>query len=85
MQMGLRTLEDTDGTTWQVWDVVPINAHEGLEKGWLCFERNGEKRRLTPIPEDWETRSDAELLVFCRAAEAVKPRRRIMSMAEAGG
>lgn len=25
----------------------------GLGSGWLCFEAQVEKRRLTPIPEDW--------------------------------
>lgn len=25
----------------------------GLDDGWLCFEASAEKRRLTPIPQDW--------------------------------
>lgn len=25
----------------------------GLNEGWLCFEARDEKRRLTPIPEEW--------------------------------
>lgn len=25
----------------------------GLHAGWLCFETQGEKRRLSPIPADW--------------------------------
>jgi hypothetical protein len=26
----------------------------GLDSGWLCFEAGAEKRRLTPIPPDWQ-------------------------------
>jgi hypothetical protein len=40
----------------------------GLDGGWLCFENALEKRRLTPIPEDWQRCSAAELEQYCRAA-----------------
>ena len=33
----------------------------GLDDGWLCFEAPAEKRRLTPIPQDW-LRCDDECL-----------------------
>lgn len=40
--------------------------------GWLAFEREGERRRLSPIPAQWEGLSDAELCVLCdRAAPYV--------------
>ena len=26
----------------------------GLDGGWLCFEAGAEKRRLSPIPTDWQ-------------------------------
>jgi hypothetical protein len=39
---------------------------------WLCFESSTEKRRLSPVPLSWEVRSDEELDVMRRAAEAVK-------------
>jgi len=29
--------------------------------GWLCFQSESEKRRLTPVPGGWTTASDAEL------------------------
>ncbi len=50
-----------------------------FEKGWLCFERaEGEKRRLAPVPEGWESASDKELWEWCEAAAVVNkcgPRR----------
>ena len=39
--------------------------------GWLCFDSNNEKRRLTPIPWDWTTCSDERLETYERDAEAV--------------
>jgi hypothetical protein len=34
----------------------------GYETGWLCFEsERGEKRRLIPVPKDWE-QADADQL-----------------------
>src|SRR5689334_4283611 len=41
-------------------------------KGWLCFERGSERRRLSPIPEDWQRVSDEELDAYCRAARPVR-------------
>ena len=40
----------------------------GLDGGWLCFEASVEKRRLTPIPNDWERCATARLEEYCRAA-----------------
>jgi len=40
----------------------------GLDSGWLCFEASVEKRRLTPIPVDWERCPTARLEEYCRAA-----------------
>ena len=40
----------------------------GLDNGWLCFEAPVEKRRLTPIPDDWERCPTARLEEYCRAA-----------------
>lgn len=44
----------------------------GLEGGWLCFENDADKRRLTPIPPGWERVDDGELhglLVNARSVE----------------
>ena len=40
----------------------------GLDSGWLCFEATRQKRRLTPIPDDWERCPVARLEEYCRAA-----------------
>jgi len=45
----------------------------GLDAGWLCFEASHEKRRLAPIPTDWERCPEQQLEQYCAAA---KPARR---------
>lgn len=47
---------------------------EELRDGWLCFEGAGEKRRLTPVPDDWERCSEPRLLAYWAEAEVVQPR-----------
>jgi hypothetical protein len=51
----------------------------GLDGGWLCFEAEREKRRLTPIPLDWQRCSDAQLERYCSSA---KPAPRASTAAE---
>ena len=41
-------------------------------QGWLCFERDAERRRLSPIPQNWWRVSDAELDAYCREARPVR-------------
>ena len=41
---------------------------EGMSHGWLCFESGSEKRRLTPVPQDWLTCAEAQLAEYCRQA-----------------
>jgi hypothetical protein len=53
-------------------------VNERLRDGWLAFQSTNEKRRLTPIPPNWDTMSDAELLTLLeRAPRAGKPSRLI--------
>lgn len=40
----------------------------GLGSGWLVFESRSEKRRLTPIPRDWEKSTESELRFLCDRA-----------------
>jgi hypothetical protein len=47
----------------------------GFVGGWLAFESAVEKRRLSPIPPEWDRASDAELSRWCARASAA-PRRR---------
>src|SRR5215207_3450657 len=44
-----------------------------VNEGWLCFESDSERRRLSPIPPDWRTSSNSALSAYCRSARAVRP------------
>jgi hypothetical protein len=49
---------------------------EPLQKGWLAFQCAQERRRLTPIPEDWQDMTNDELLkLLHRADRRSRPRR----------
>ena len=41
----------------------------GLDCGWLCFENGLEKRRLSPIPDDWTRCTAADLERYCQSAK----------------
>lgn len=47
-----------------------IGVRHELAEGWLCFQNGAEKRRLAPIPPDWDRLPEDELL---RLLEAAKP------------
>lgn len=49
-----------------------------LADGWLTCETVGEKRRIAPIPDDWESLPDEELARLCRSARQVRPSRRLV-------
>ncbi len=61
------------GTERRLSDSGPRSVLKaGFENGWLCFEsRTGEKRRLTPVPDGWETATAEKLWLWCRAAREV--------------
>ena len=48
-----------------------------LQGGWLCFEREGpekERKRLAPIPENWDKADDMTLAALCNfASEKITP------------
>jgi hypothetical protein len=48
-----------------------ITLGEGYGSGWLTFESFDEKRRLIPIPHDWEASTQEELRVLCEKARRV--------------
>ena len=48
----------------------------GMEGGWLCFECAAEKRRLVPVPLDWERCGDEVLGRYL--ARAIPVSRRIV-------
>src|SRR5262245_44313150 len=64
------------GTNWMVYDVRPATASllaPAYVEGWLCFESASERRRLMPIPPDWEMRTDHELGELCKMSSPVRP------------
>ena len=76
----LREFADYTGTTWRVWDVSPQAQQKATRKrglritpveGWLVFESDKERRRLSPIPEGWETGDEAALSYLCARAKVV--------------
>jgi hypothetical protein len=78
----MRTLADTAGTVWTVFEVKKTGTGdqwtylpEQFGNGWLCFESGFAKRRLTPIPPGWSEMGDADLLGLMKRAQAViRPR-----------
>ena len=55
----------------------------GIRHGWLCFDTpsSGDRRRLTPIPEDWQECAAPALEHYCRSAT---PARRPARLARQG-
>jgi hypothetical protein len=49
---------------------------EAYREGWLLFESANEKRRLAPVPHDWESLSDQALAQLCAGAspQPARPR-----------
>lgn len=48
-----------------------IVLDSGLGSGWLVFESKSEKRRLSPIPPEWEKATESQLRVLCERAQPV--------------
>jgi hypothetical protein len=40
-------------------------------QGWLCFESEGEKRRLAPVPAGWQEAGPDRLSTWLQAARRV--------------
>lgn len=80
--MALINFADSSGREWRVWSIVPSyeSARDdermtpGLQGGWLCFEGDDEKRRLSPIPSEWESADAADLERYCAEAKPVRRR-----------
>jgi hypothetical protein len=75
--MPVREFIDSKGASWRVWKTRPtISAlyAEELRNGWLTFESATARRRLAPVPGDWEDISRERLELLCRAALEVSSR-----------
>jgi hypothetical protein len=44
-----------------------------IREGWLCFERDSDCRRLSPIPSDWRHCPDGVLERYCQSARRIHP------------
>ena len=54
--------------------VVP----DSLQKGWLAFQSGSERRRLAPIPKDWEDMTSRELIELLSQADRRSRARRLI-------
>lgn len=41
------------------------------QNGWLCFECENEKRRLAPVPSNWNIADGDQLEAWCKSAKRV--------------
>ena len=48
-----------------------ISVATEYSDGWLCFESEGEKRRLAPVPQDWNEAGPDRLKTWLEAAKRV--------------
>lgn len=85
----MREFRGADGVEWVAFLTsrsVARDQHLPKEyrEGWLAFESaHGEKRRLAPVPKDWESLSDGELAALCARATLQVPRKRATPPSEA--
>ena len=69
--VAIRDFTDSTGVRWRVWAVVPTNpasVNDDLREGWLSFDSANERRRVGPIPKDWEKMPAERLELLCRIA-----------------
>jgi len=75
-----REFTDRSGVHWTAFDVHPSAAdartsiREQYRNGWLTFDSNAETRRIAPVPQDWRTMSDDQLVSLCERAEPARRR-----------
>jgi hypothetical protein len=48
-----------------------VSVSTEFSKGWLCFESEGEKRRLAPVPQDWDEAGPDRMSGWLQAAKRV--------------
>jgi hypothetical protein len=75
----MRQFADAAGVEWQVFEVRRSSETDGAvtpgrERGWLAFSSALERRRLAPIPSDWESVAEERLADLCATAEVVVQR-----------
>ena len=48
-----------------------VSVASEYSNGWLCFESEGEKRRLAPVPNGWDEAGPDRLSTWLQAAKRV--------------
>jgi len=51
-----------------------VRPATGLEGGWVCFQAGEEKRRLVPVPRDWDRCAEEEMERYLNRAVPVPSR-----------
>jgi len=76
--MTLRSFIDSHGHEWRVWatsaNVITEPVSVRRRDGWLTFDSQRERRRISPIPESWSIASAILLESYCTCAEHVAER-----------
>lgn len=79
----MRQFRDAAGVEWKVsltTRSAAVSREEYLPEayrgGWLLFESDKEKRRLAPVPSDWESLSNEALAMLCNGASTQPARPR---------
>ena len=74
----MRILLDAGGVEWTVFEVRRRGPAEKMSylperfgEGWLCFESDVGKRRLTPIPSGWRELGEEDMLRLLTKATPV--------------
>ena len=50
-----------------------VEVASEYSNGWLCFESEGERKRLAPVPEAWDRADDMTLAALCNfASETIR-------------
>lgn len=78
--MPLRELPDRRGNVMRVWDTMPTSTRlrPEFEQGWLTFELGETRRRIAPIPTDWDSLDDETLRTLWLSAEPAPRARRLI-------
>ena len=86
----MRNFTDSAGTEWTVFEVRQQGNEEdnwaylprGFRAGWLCFESDIGKRRLSPVPDGWKSANPPELEKMLRRASLVVRARRNVALGD---
>jgi hypothetical protein len=76
-----RVFVDAGGMRWDAFAVHPSpdttgksRLPESFQDGWLSFDCGSERRRLSPIPEEWQEMNEDALRAACERAELAQRR-----------